>query len=319
MLMKQILLKFQKFGKAIFLFLILLTFQFGFAQELYVGSNSEFYLKKDTDFTTSSTIVTVDPDGIFSVEVGNSWGSELEYVNGKVTSVGVGSTKLPIGKDGVYAPVNADHTGKIVVEYFNDPPMNGANGTDVDAVAIVEYWELNGNAVITLPWNDSSDITSLVNNNGGALNSVAIVGYDNGVWNLISATQTNTVTGDLLNGDVTSDINNEVNLNNFSQFTFGIDHQIVLSTNDLFLSTGISLLSNPIKATESTIRFRASNELIDLKVTLYDMTGRQIRTYDNIKIFNGQGDLQKPNLQSGLYFLKFDYEGKQGVKKIIIE
>ena len=319
MLMKQILLKFQKFDKTIFILLFLFTFQFGFSQELYVGSNSEFYLKKDTDFTTSSTIVTVDPDGIFSVEVGNSWGSELEYVNGKVTSVGVGSTKLPIGKDGVYAPVNAEHTGKIVVEYFNDPAMNGTNGTDVDAVANVEYWELNGNAVITLPWNDGSDITSLVNNNGGSLNSVAIVGYDNGVWNLISATQTNTVTGDLLNGDVTSDINNEVNLNNFSQFTFGIDHQIVLSTNDLFLSTGISLLSNPVKATESSIRFKASNELLDLKATLYDMTGRQIRAYNNIKIFNGQGDLQKPNLQSGLYFLKFDYEGKQGVKKIIIE
>jgi hypothetical protein len=314
--MKQILLKFRKF---ILLLPILFAFQLGFTQELFVGANSEFHLKKNTDFTTTNTIVTVDVSGEFSVEAGSNWGSQQEYVNGKVSSYGNGTTKLPVGNNGVYAPVNATHTGKIVAAYFNTAPMAGTNGLDVDAVADVEYWEISGNAVITLPWNNNSDITSLVNNNGGVIGSVAIVGLNGGIWNLISATQTNTITGDLLNGDVTSDVNNEADLNNFIQLTFGIDHQVALSINDLFLSTGISLLSNPVKADESSIRFYASNELIDLKVTLYDLTGRRIKFYNNIKIFNGIGNLEKPNLRSGLYFLKFDHQGKQGVKKLLIE
>lgn len=318
MLMKQILHKFQKLHK-FFLVLFLFTVHFGFTQELYVGSNSEFHLKKDMDFTTSNTLVTVEGSGIFSLEAENDWGSDQEYVNGKVTVYGNGETKLPIGNNGVYAMVKAIHTGKIVAEYFNTSPLNGTNGINVDAVADVEYWELSGNAVITLPWNSNSDMTSLVNNNGGVLNSVAIVGYESGIWNLVSNSQTNVVTGDLLNGDVGSDINNEVDLNNFSQFTFGIDHQAVLSINDLFLSTGIDLLSNPIKTYESTIRFKASNGLIDLKASLYDITGRELKYYDDINISNGIGSLEKPNLKSGLYFLKFDHQGKQGVKKIIIE
>ena len=60
------------------------------------------------------------------------------------------------------------------------------------------------------------------------------------------------VTGDLQNGDVTSDANNEVNLNGFTQFTFGIDHQVVLSIKDQTLSNGIKMVSNPVKSTDET-------------------------------------------------------------------
>ena len=301
------------------LFFTLLSFQNSKAQELFVGSNTEFYLKANTNFTTSNTIVTLDSSGKFSVEAGSDWGSNQEYVNGEVKAYGDGETKLPIGNNGVYAPVMANHTGIITGSYSNSVPTSGSNGVDVDAVSNIEYWKLAGNAIITLPWNDNSDITSLVNNNGGKLSSVAIVGYDSGVWNLVSASQTNIVTGDLLNGDVTSDINNEVNLNSFTQFTFGIDHQVVLAVNDLFLSNGISILSNPVKASDRNIQFTSSNELKGLKVTLYNILGEKIKYYRNVSTYNGIGILRKPHLNSGIYLLRFDYEGKQGVKKIIIE
>jgi len=221
------------------------------AQELYVGANSEFYLEKDLDFTTSNTLVTLDPLGTFSVEAGNTWGSSTEYVNGAIFGYGSGLTKLPIGNNGIYAPVTANHSGNIFANYLNAVPNSGTNGADVVAVSDVEYWELTGNAVITLPWNASSDITNLVNSNGAVPNSVAIVGYESGTWNLVSDTQTNTVAGSLVDGNVMSDSSVEVLLNNFAQFTFGIDNQTVLGIDDLFTITGLNILSNPVKASEN--------------------------------------------------------------------
>ena len=288
------------------------------AQELYVAPNTEFYLKKDLDFTTSNTIVSVDALGKFSIEAGSMWGSGSEYVNGSVFAYGSDLTKLPTGNNSIYAPVLVNHTGDVVAKYLNTTPNSGTNGTNVNAVSDIEYWELTGNAIITLPWNPSSDITNLVNSNGGVLNSVAVVGYDSGEWNLVSATQTNTVTGDLLNGTVTSDASNEVVLDNFGQFTFGIDNQVVLGLDDLFASNDIRIISNPIEIGAKEILFTLNNA-DNLQVTLYDFRGRQLKFYESVLVQNNTGKISKPNLHSGIYFLKFEQEGKQGVKKIIIE
>ena len=288
------------------------------SQELYVGSGAEFHLKKELDFTTGGTIVTLDALGKFSLEAGSLWGSLQEYVNGQVFAYNTGETKLPVGDNGVYAPVMANHSGNVDATYFNSMPLSGTNGADVDAVADIEYWEMHGNAIVTLPWNDNSDITALVNDNGGKLNSVAIVGYNSGVWNLISASQTNTINGDLLNGEVTSDNTTPVVLDNFAQFTFGIDHQVVLGIDDLFISNDIRIISNPIETTESTIRF-LSNNLNNLQITLYDTLGRKLEVYSDVTVTNSWGSIKKPNVNSGVYFLKFEHEGKQGVKRIIIK
>jgi len=293
--------------------IVVLTSQIAYTQELYVGDNAEFYLGKDLPFTTSNTIVTLGSTGIFSVEAETDWGSPSEYVNGKVLAYGTGTTKLPTGNNGVYAPVIANHTGDIKASYFNTTPTTGTNGAGVDAVSTKEFWELSGNAVITLPWNSYSDVTSLVNNNGGVLNS-----DQGGVWNLASALSTNTVTGDLLNGTVTSDAAIEITLGNFTQYTLGIDHQAVLSIDDLFQSNDIRIISNPIEYNQKHIQFTANN-IENLQVTLYDFMGKKIRVFKNITVQNGKGELLKPNLQSGIYFLKFEQEGKQGVKKILVK
>jgi len=307
----------KKFNSFFSILTLFLSIHSTLGQELYVGDNVEFYLKKDLAFTTSNTAVTVTSLGKFSLEAGNTWGSALEFVNGAVFAYGDGLTKLPTGNSSIYAPVTADHTGDIFASYINGAPTSGTNGTDVNAVSDVEYWELTGNAIITLPWNSSSNITDLVNNNAGVLNSVAIVGLNGGEWNLVSAALTNTVTGDLSNGTVTTDTSTEVVLNDFGQFTFGIDNQIVLDIDDLFSITGINILSNPIEL-GNNIRF-SSGITENLDVTMYDITGKKLRYYNNMNILNGIGTIPKSTLKSGIYFLKFQHEGKQGVKKIIIE
>jgi len=298
--------------------LVGISLQVAQSQELYVGDDAELYLGKELPFTTSNTIVTLGSTGIFSVEAGSSWGSLSEYVNGKVLAYGTGNTKIPIGNNGVYAAVMANHSGDVDASYFNNTPLIGTNATDVDAVSTKEYWELSGNAVITLPWNDDSDITTLVNDNGGVLNSVSIVGYQGGTWNLASALNTNTVTGDLLNGTVTSDAANEITLGDFTQYTFGIDHQAVLSIDDLFQTNDIRIISNPIESSQKHIQFTANNSG-NLHVTLYDFMGRKIKAFENVTTQNGKGEILKPSLQSGVYFLKFEQEGKQGVKKILVK
>ena len=305
-------------SKTFLIFLIVFSIQNSFCQELFVGANAEFYLKKDLPFTTSNTVVSLDALGKFSLEAGNTWGSLQEYVNGSVFAYANGITKLPTGNNGVYAPVTADHTGDISATYFNTTPNSGSLGSDVVAVSDVEYWELTGNAIITLPWNDNSDITNLVNNNGGKLSSVAIVGYNGGTWDLVSAPLSNTVTGDLLNGTVTSDAGNSVNLNGFDQFTFGIDNQAVLGTDDLFSYNGLNITPNPVKVNDD-IRFSFDKNLSGLNVVLYDVTGKTLKLYKDVITFNGIGSLERSSVKSGIYFLKFIHEGKYGVKKIILQ
>ena len=116
----------------LFIIFVFLSLQLSIAQELYIGANSEFYLKKDLDFTTSNTIVSVDALGKFSVEAGSMWGSLTEYVNGNVYGYGSDLTKLPTGDNGIYAPVMATHTGAIFAKYLNAIPNSGTNGTNVD-------------------------------------------------------------------------------------------------------------------------------------------------------------------------------------------
>ncbi|MET2986170.1 T9SS type A sorting domain-containing protein [Aureibaculum conchae] len=289
-----------------------------FAQELYVGSGVEFHLKKDLDFTTSNTVVTLGSTGVFSVEAGSVWGTDQEYVNGKVVAYGTGETKLPVGDNGVYAPVMLNHSINSEAQYFNATPTSGTNGTDVDAVSDKEYWELNGQGVVTLPWIPASDITTLVNDNGSKLSSVAVVGLNGGVWNLVSATETNVVTGDLSNGTVTTDNANEVVLSGFSEYTFGIDHQAVLGIDDLFITNDIRIISNPIDNDAEHIQFVSAN-LVNLKVTIFDLLGRKISNQKNISVSNNRGSIIKPNLKSGIYLLKFEHEGKKVTKKILIK
>lgn len=289
------------------------------AQSLYIGDDSVFYLGNSAVFTTSDNVIEVADGGNFNLEAGNTWGDSQEYVSGSLTALGSGTTKLPVGDNGVYAPVIADHSGDVTAEYFNATPSAGSKGQGVDAVGEVEYWELSGNAVITLPWNSDSGIEQLVNDNGGVFNSISIVGLNNGTWNLVSTSQTYILQGDVNEGDVTSDPNQPIDLNGFGQFTFGIDTETVLSVEDELFSSGFSLLSNPVRLGESEIRFSSKQGFNNLEIHVFDLNGRLVRSYSNVGTYNGTGQVSKGNLGSGLYFVKFEEDGKTGVKKMLVE
>ena len=117
-------------------------------QQLYIGADGLFYLPNNVNFTTSNTIVEVDDNSDFIVEAGSNWGSSLEYVNGKVRALGSGTSILPVGDNGVYAPVSMEHTTDVTARYFNSSPSSGTNGSNVDAVSNVEYWKLSGTGIV---------------------------------------------------------------------------------------------------------------------------------------------------------------------------
>jgi len=47
--------------------------------------------------------------------------------------------------------------------------------------------------------------------------------------------------------------------------------------------------------------------------------GKKLRYYDDVNTLNGIGTMPRATLTSGVYLLKFQHEGRQVVKKIIIE
>lgn len=300
------------------LLMMMLLFQQLTGQSVHLSPGATMYLGNQLEFSSGQVPITAENGAFFILEAGNSWGSSTEYVESEVQVTGTGTSLIPVGDNGVYAPVNAVHSTDMTASYSNSQPLTGGLGTGVDAVGDKEFWKLTGTAVITLPWNENSGIEDLVNNNGGVLNSVTIVGYQSGTWNLTGNPQSQTVSGDVDNGMVTTDTANEVVLDGFDQFTFGIDHESALSVDDLFLSTGISLLANPVLSSDASIGFLTSSDLIGLTVSIYDINGRMVRHYDDLNVYQGRGAVPKTNLK-GLYFMKFEHEGKQGVKKIIIE
>lgn len=81
-------------------FLLSIALAFGgviTAQELYVGDGGAFHLTSGLNFTTSNTLVTHHANGVFSIEGGTAWTEATEYVDGKITVIGAGTTVANIG------------------------------------------------------------------------------------------------------------------------------------------------------------------------------------------------------------------------------
>jgi len=149
-------------------------------------------------------------------------GNANSYINGPVVqnTNSVTAKTLPVGKNGVYAPViltpSVSTAATFVAEYFNGAattPDAGtyASGSNIQSIDNFQYWNVNrssgsATASLTLPFQSSSNIPDL---------SRALVAHYNGsAWeNAGNAGTSGSVSG----GTVTSNA-----LNTFSPFTVGI-------------------------------------------------------------------------------------------------
>lgn len=78
---------------------------------------------------------------------------------------------------------------------------------------------------------------------------------------------------------------------------------------------------NPVTATTTSINFNLPQSVQQLSVTMYDVTGKKVKQYNNVVVHAGANSISKPEVEQGLYLLQFSFNnGEQQVtKRVIIE
>ena len=149
------------------------------------------------------------------------------HIDGYVRFHGEGTMILPLGDNGIYAPLYTEQEdGVLGASYFNANPsvavtdrLDGGDytplpehgpfninnhGPDITAISDYEYWHIEGdaNAKITLFYNSGSGLEQLTNNNP---QNLSIVGWNGSSWEVIPSDIVSTTLGEnLIEGSIAS-------------------------------------------------------------------------------------------------------------------
>jgi hypothetical protein len=161
---------------------------------------------------------------VFGTSSGFTGASNNHFISGYATTVGNTWFLCPVGQSGVYAPASVMPAaiGGVDVAYYRAAPSTLGTALDgtVGAVSGIEYWDIKSNnqALISLSWRSSSNITSLTSS---TLSNLIIAGWNGTKWVQIPSTvDVTAITGgasSLTSGSITS--NSNVVLSGFSAFT----------------------------------------------------------------------------------------------------
>ncbi len=148
-------------------------------------------------------------------------GSDSSYINGAVIKEGSYNMLIPIGDEGVYAPIelkdysNSNSGNKFKVEYIRDPYSDTSLGSGLAGVSKIEHWtveKMSGSSSlkvkIALHWQDgaASGISDL--------SDLAMARYDGSEWVAVQPTS--------INGTVTrGSIESNYGQGGFGPYTFG--------------------------------------------------------------------------------------------------
>ncbi|GEM_PF-1383834 len=148
-------------------------------------------------------------------------GSDSSYINGAVVKEGSYNLLIPIGDEGVYAPLelkdysNSSSTNRFTVQYIRDPYPDTAVAPGLVKVSNIEHWKVEKNngasnlkVKIVLHWRDgqSSGISNL--------SDLAMARYDGSAWVAVQPTS--------INGTVTrGSIESNYGQGGFGPYTFG--------------------------------------------------------------------------------------------------
>ncbi|MGZ8536449.1 MAG: hypothetical protein ACXWV4_13020, partial [Flavitalea sp.] len=221
-------------------------------------------------------------------------GSVNSFVNGRLKKIGNTNFTFPVGKAGIYSPVQLnnnsgqDITDKYYVEYFPADPNSTISGIPLPPLAListVEYWEIEqeagaGSKSIVLNFTSRSGVQ-----NPGSL--VAAYYDGTGYWQNYGNTGT---TGTPPTGTLSFDTDF------FGYFTFGsLDEQNTLPVN--IVSFKASKLGNTTK--------------LDWKINRdHDVLNFEILTSDNNRDFKNIGQV---NAASGVFSYDFsDNDSRKG-------
>ncbi len=175
-------------------------------------------------------------------------------------------------------------------------PNDGMNYPVIDTVNFISGLTILSGTLDTQ--NPDSCTIQIFKSNPFGSNSGEAIEYLSSVIPDMSGNWSDTITG-LISSDflITTAIDQNNNTSEFSiaRSTTGIATAI----NDIFDNKGISIYPNPFSIS-TTIKFKDVTGN-NFKLSVFDCTGKLVRTISNIK--NSQITLNKGNLNNGIYFL----------------
>ena len=170
---------------------------------------------------------------------------DSRFVDGYASLTGLLDFTFPVGDDFRLRPIKIDGQSAFnpvkAAYFFEDPNTPTYFSTSFDTnsfgallfgVSQFEFWDLDGDSAtrVTLTWDDNSNIPTLVDD----LNDLRVVGWDDNLKQWVNLGNT-AVSGDLNNGEITSDI---FVPDNYSALTFGTSDNILDA--DLEIYTAVS-------------------------------------------------------------------------------
>jgi hypothetical protein len=256
------------------------------AQKMYVSSGATLHYSGNA---FASGVIDNENGGTFSVSA-NYVHSANNYVKGPTAFLAAGGAydvSLESGADSRIPSFTA--TGVATVSYAATAPTGTApiGYTLANAELYTFTGKISAGSATPL-----ASTTFAAGANGAVI--VVFANADGGTWTTTATAGTTTVMS-------------------FAKVT-------VLGT-DEFNAANFSFYPNPVRANATSINFYLPSSVNQLDVTMYDYTGKTVKTYKNVSVQAGVNSINKPNVANGLYVLQFSFNNgeQQTTKKIVIE
>lgn len=200
----------------------------------YVSPNSTFYIRLGNVNFGSSSITQTSKSSPYAANDGKiilganasitTDGLNQKFIDGYCGTIATTAKILTTGSDLIHAPVlvTPSTNAGVYAAYFNASPLTNIGSSrsiELTQVANVEYWIIKGtDAKFTLSWRSSSNLNML------SFPDLTIVGFKNGVWEVIdSQIDTNSVFDSTSSTSSSGSISTMdfVNLSEYDAFTIG--------------------------------------------------------------------------------------------------
>lgn len=275
----------------------------GFFGNTQIHSGGELHVENYEVYNQGETKTHRDnPIGVVSVNQSTNGNANPEgFIDGYIRAYQSGDYQFQVGGSAVYAPIsiNLQKNDALDVAYNRESYHPEETHQSIDAVSAIEYWDVLGenSGKLTLFWKAESELNDLLDD----ISDLTIAGWNGSEWEIIASTTVNAST--LESGSIES--NNVENFSVYSAFTFGKMGN--LSTEEF------ELQHVAITLQKGFLYIHSDKEIEN--VELFDVTGRHIRTYNEIDTLRFQADFPYPK---GVYIAKaFLQNGNIFTKKLM--
>lgn len=187
---------------------------------------------------------------------GSSWRQENKqgFIDGYVKSNATGSFLFPVGNKGIYRPLGLNNAKETAVVYNHEAPKGASIIKDesIETVTTKEYWKVSSlnTSKVTLTFGEESELNAFTQ---GELNRLTIMGWngsgwvripskidDQGINTAVSSLEESQQDSSFHSGSITT--NDEVELHNYTVFTFGVITKTIFDEEQLLAARNAGAL-----------------------------------------------------------------------------